>query len=195
MKSRNYLLLSLFLVALAGNTAAQPDHGYLVSDYGIAWRDSQGQCVWTTYWGGHVAECEPAVVQKAEPEPVVVPAQEAPLVVDQGLIQFDFDKFDLKPASLAELNRLAEAVSALGVGQIEIDGHTCSIGTDEYNQGLSDRRADSAKNYLIQQGISESLIQTRGFGESHPAYPNDTMEHRSLNRRVEIRLLNSTASQ
>ena len=190
------IFLSLFLVTLMGNAGAQTSHGYLLTDYGSVWRDSQGLCVWTTYWGGDVPECEPAVVNEAvKPEPVVMPAQEVPEIVDKGLLQFDFDKSDLKPASIAELNRLAKAIPVLDAGRIEIDGHTCSIGTDEYNQGLSNRRADSAKSYLIQQGISEDLIETHGFGETRPAYSNDTVENRSLNRRVEIRLLNSSSSQ
>ncbi len=198
MKLGLNFFLSLFLLTVMGNPVAQPDHGYLATQYGSVWRDSQGQCVWTTYWGGDVPECEPALVKeevKVTPEPVKMPGQEKPKILDKGLLQFDFDKSDLKPAAKGELNRLARAFSELNASKVEIDGHTCSIGTDGYNLGLSERRAASAKNYLVDMGISEDFIETQGFGEARPAYANDSAVNRSLNRRVEIRLLDLIKAQ
>ncbi len=196
MKVHMKFLLSLVLLTLSTSLTAQSEHGYVLTEYGSVWRDSQGECVWTRYPGTPMPECEPALISdEVKPEPVVMPAQQEPALLEKGLLQFDFDKSELKPASIAELNRLVEAFSRLDEGRIEIDGHTCIIGTDEYNQGLSERRAASAESYLLGQGISESLIETHGFGESRPAYSNDTQENRSLNRRVELRLFGSTAGK
>jgi outer membrane protein OmpA-like peptidoglycan-associated protein len=69
---------------------------------------------------------------------------------------------------------------------IEIQGHTDSRGTDEYNMGLSQRRASTVRDYLVSQGIAGIRVTTRGFGESAPAYSNDTPEGMAQNRRVEF---------
>ena len=69
---------------------------------------------------------------------------------------------------------------------LEVEGHTDSVGTDDYNQSLSERRAESVKSYLIQQGIDRSSITSRGFGESQPVASNDTADGRQRNRRVEL---------
>src|SRR5438045_1014725 len=72
--------------------------------------------------------------------------------------------------------------------QFDIEGHTDSTGSDEYNLSLSQRRADSVKNYLVDQGVETAQIFARGFGESQPKASNDTPEGRQLNRRVEIHI-------
>ncbi len=71
---------------------------------------------------------------------------------------------------------------------IVVDGHTCSIGSDESNQRLSERRAAAVKSYLVKKGVPTTSIQTRGFGESQPKYDNSTEDGRRLNRRAEIDL-------
>ena len=72
-------------------------------------------------------------------------------------------------------------------GNIEVAGHTCSLGSDAYNQRLSERRAASVKAYLVKHGgIPASTISTRGYGESMPKYDNSTDEGRRMNRRAEI---------
>ncbi len=83
---------------------------------------------------------------------------------------------------------LREAASMLKnqTGTIYVDGHTCSLGTDQYNQRLSERRANSVRNYLIEQGVPANRLIARGFGESNPKYSNATEETRRLNRRVEL---------
>jgi OOP family OmpA-OmpF porin len=73
--------------------------------------------------------------------------------------------------------------------KIEVQGHTDSIASEVYNQGLSEKRADSAKTYLTTKGIDGQRISTLGFGESHPAASNETPEGRSENRRIEIKVL------
>lgn len=101
---------------------------------------------------------------------------------------FDFDKSELRPAARETLNDLVDAIREGGlISTIEVVGHTCDIGTEEYNQGLSERRARSVVEYLSSRGIEEDEINWEGKGELDPRYPNDSEENRSRNRRVEIR--------
>jgi OOP family OmpA-OmpF porin len=72
--------------------------------------------------------------------------------------------------------------------RVAFEGHTDSIGTERYNQGLSERRANSARDYVSKKGISASRITTRGFGESKPIADNKTADGRSKNRRVEVKV-------
>ncbi|MEJ2322542.1 MAG: OmpA family protein, partial [Gammaproteobacteria bacterium] len=73
-----------------------------------------------------------------------------------------------------------------GYSSIVIVGHTDSVGSDAYNQGLSERRAASTADYLVSRGIPRDVITTSGMGESQPVATNETAEGRQLNRRVEI---------
>ena len=105
-------------------------------------------------------------------------------------VLFDFDKSDLRPSSKAVLTSLAKAFAQLKVSNAQIGGHTDSIGTDDYNLGLSSRRAASVVSELKGLGVTGGL-QAQGFGESRPVAPNtvngkDNPAGRQLNRRVEI---------
>ena len=71
---------------------------------------------------------------------------------------------------------------------MSVGGHTDSVGTDAYNQTLSERRAASVKDYLVGQGVDGSRLSTAGYGESNPIASNDTADGRALNRRVELNL-------
>jgi len=106
-------------------------------------------------------------------------------------IYFGFDKAVLTKEAKKQLNALLEALSSeeLLSYKFLLAGHTCSIGTRKYNQGLSERRANSVKGWLIRHGISEDRLVTIGYGEDRPMVPNDTEENRRLNRRVEIRTI------
>jgi OOP family OmpA-OmpF porin len=82
-----------------------------------------------------------------------------------------------------------EAVAALKVNPklvVEVQGHTDSAASAEYNQRLSEVRASAVRDYFIKQGIAPERIRTQGFGETRPAASNDTAEGRALNRRVEL---------
>ena len=72
---------------------------------------------------------------------------------------------------------------------IEIQGHTDEIASQEYNQMLSEKRAEATKDYFVYRGIDSERISTRGFGETRPIASNDTPEERSKNRRIEIEIL------
>jgi len=101
-------------------------------------------------------------------------------------VEFDFDKTDVKNLYNADLERVANVLTAYPKTNVELDGHADSIGTDEYNMDLSNRRAESVKRELVEKyNIDASRISTRGYGESKPVASNDTPEGRMKNRRVE----------
>jgi len=103
---------------------------------------------------------------------------------------FDFDKSDLRPATLATLNEMgAKLKAAQVVGPITIVGHACSIGTTEYNQKLSERRARAVRDFLVRQGFDPSELKAEGRGELDPKYPNDTEASRRKNRRVDLEVV------
>jgi outer membrane protein OmpA-like peptidoglycan-associated protein len=113
--------------------------------------------------------------------------------VDEGIkvefnekILFAFSKSDLGDSAKDNLNKLVAILNKYPNTNIEIQGHTDSRGTDEYNMALSLRRANAVRDYLASQGIAATRMTTRGFGESAPAYSNDTPEGMAQNRRVEF---------
>lgn len=101
-------------------------------------------------------------------------------------VLFGFDQSDLGTTARANLDKLANVLKKYPDTNIEILGHTDDKGTDSYNQGLSERRANAAGAYLRSQGIASSRISTRGLGESDPKVSNDTEANRAENRRVEF---------
>ena len=105
-------------------------------------------------------------------------------------VLFDFDRYDLKPQGRAELQRLGAEIRRQGVtvGDIDIVGHTDSVGTDEYNMKLSLRRAGAVRDYLVSQGVDPGLIDVVGMGKRQPIASNASAEGRALNRRVEVRV-------
>jgi OOP family OmpA-OmpF porin len=127
-----------------------------------------------------------------KPAPIPKPAPAPKPVVRETITLgahalFDHDKSNLRPEGKSELDALAAKLRTFSsVQSINVVGHTDSDGTEAYNQGLSERRAASVKDYLIQQGVSGSVISTSGKGESAPAASNATRDGRQQNRRVEI---------
>jgi outer membrane protein OmpA-like peptidoglycan-associated protein/tetratricopeptide (TPR) repeat protein len=104
-------------------------------------------------------------------------------------IFFDFDKWDLKSESQAELKRAIDLLKKYPEIKLEIDGHTDNYGTDEYNIVLSEKRANSVYEYLVSNGIDKKrIVKVTGKGESQPIATNDTDEGRAKNRRVEFTL-------
>jgi OOP family OmpA-OmpF porin len=103
-------------------------------------------------------------------------------------VNFEFDSAQLRPDSEAILDEAADVLSQNSDVQVEVAGHTCNIGTDEYNQGLSERRAGSVVDYLVSKGISRSRLHPVGHGESQPVADNGTKDGRQQNRRTELNL-------
>jgi outer membrane protein OmpA-like peptidoglycan-associated protein len=108
------------------------------------------------------------------------------LIVNLSDVLFDTGSATLKPGAREKLARVAGILASHPDLHIEIEGHTDSVGTDNYNQGLSERRAESVRTYLMQQRISPTAVEAEGFGESRPVATNDTAAGRQQNRRVEL---------
>jgi len=108
------------------------------------------------------------------------------LVVNVSDVLFDFDKANLKPGAREKVAHIASILHSHPDLKIEVEGHTDSVGTDQYNQRLSERRAESVRAGLVQDGVNRDVVGTAGFGESRPVATNGTAEGRQQNRRVEI---------
>lgn len=126
----------------------------------------------------------PAPAPKAEAAPPK-PAAE-PIDLASLRIQFAFDDYSLSTKAKENLEKLATWMSRNPNEKIQIEGHTCDIGTSEYNLALGERRANSAKKYLEGLGISPARISTISYGEERPAVPNTDENNRSKNRRDEF---------
>jgi outer membrane protein OmpA-like peptidoglycan-associated protein len=104
-------------------------------------------------------------------------------------IFFDLDKFDLKKESYAELAVVIELLAKNPGISIEISGHTDNYGIDEYNQQLSENRANAVKQYLVSKGAAAGRISTKGLGATQPIDSNDTESGRANNRRIEMKIV------
>ena len=123
---------------------------------------------------------------------VTMTAPPAPKVIDRLAIHvnFDFDKAIVRNADTAELQKALGFVKKYAGYKISIEGHTDSIGTDQYNQRLSERRAAAVREYLLKHGVANGArIKSAGHGESRPIADNSTEQGRFENRRVEILIL------
>lgn len=111
---------------------------------------------------------------------------------DSGIL-FDFDSSQLRPEARQNLRELAQSLSSYDNTEVLIVGHTDSVGRAEYNQGLSERRAQAAAAYVMEQGVRPSRVRTMGRGEDEPVASNETEAGRQENRRVEIAIFASEA--
>jgi OOP family OmpA-OmpF porin len=100
---------------------------------------------------------------------------------------FDFDKSVIKSKYYKELDDVVRVLKENSYLNVEIQGHTCNIGTDRYNQRLSERRAKAVKDYFIKKGIPKERLTSIGYGEKKPAFSNKTRDGRRQNRRVELK--------
>ena len=105
----------------------------------------------------------------------------------KGVVLFDFDKADIKPEALQLLDEVVTILKKNREMNGVIEGHTDSMGSEEYNQGLSERRAQAVEKYIEEHGIDADRYTIKGYGESNPIASNDTEEGRQENRRVELR--------
>jgi outer membrane protein OmpA-like peptidoglycan-associated protein len=108
------------------------------------------------------------------------------LVANMSDVLFRSGSFELLPGARERLAKISGIVLAYPSLHVAVEGHTDSIGGDDYNQQLSEHRAQSVRDYLVQQGISNGAIEARGFGKTEPIASNDTAEGRQQNRRVEL---------
>jgi outer membrane protein OmpA-like peptidoglycan-associated protein len=110
-------------------------------------------------------------------------------------VTFDVGSATLKPEFRATLDQIAQSLQAYPDSLIDVYGHTDSTGSDAFNQGLSERRARTVADYLAMRGVAASRVRSQGYGETMPAASNDTAEGRTLNRRVEIKIVPITREQ
>jgi OOP family OmpA-OmpF porin len=198
--------LTLCAMALAAGSAYANVGPNLEDASGKAVKDAQGACVVTS--GRNLPECSPAreapkpaapsaPAQPAAPAAPAAPATPAPAarpapasvrqaVVIQADALFDFDKSVLRPDGRKNIDDAVAKLRGVDLELVIATGHTDSVGSDAYNQRLSERRAAAVKEYLVSKGIPASKITTIGKGESQPVATNKTAEGRQKNRRVDI---------
>lgn len=129
-----------------------------------------------------VETVEPTPTPMAEPEPEPM-AEPVRVELD---VKFDFDRAEVKQDSMADIKDLADFMKQYGQTSTVVEGHTDSVGTDAYNQRLSERRANAVRDVLVNQhGLDSSRVDAVGYGESRPVADNSTEEGRAINRRVE----------
>ena len=190
-------------IALAAGSAFANVTPNLQDSQGAAVKDGQGACVVTS--GQVLPECAgakapPSPAAPARPASPAAPAsptapapsaRPAPSPVRQtAVIQadalFDFDKSVLRPDGKKNIDDALAKLRGVDLEMVIATGHTDAIGTDAYNQKLSERRAQAVKDYLVSKGIPASKITTIGKGKTQPVATNKTAEGRQKNRRVDI---------
>lgn len=115
------------------------------------------------------------------------------LVMDLGdSIEFDFDEAALRPKNRELLSRIAGVLMTTEDFHIQVYGHTDDVGGEEYNQMLSEQRADAVRDYLVEAGLDPDILTTRGYGKSQPLVEGTSPEARQRNRRVEIAVVHVT---
>ncbi|RKZ30315.1 hypothetical protein DRQ33_07970 [bacterium] len=135
------------------------------------------------FYSDHIDLTEIDTSSTIQKDIVIQPVEIGSQIVLKNIF-FEFDKAELLPESIGELNRLLNLMKENPQIKVEIAGHTDSVGTQQYNKQLSLERAESVKDWLIDHGIDEWRIETKGFGESEPVADNSSEEGRAKNRRV-----------
>lgn len=151
-------------------------------------------------YDGRMTEADIARLLGSPPTPTATPAPTPPppsppplppvrerRIVLRG-VYFDFDRADIRPDARPVLDEAIQVLRARPDAKLVVEGHTDSVGGEEYNQALSLRRAEAVKNYLVAGGVAPERITVVGYGETRPVASNDTEEGRAQNRRVELRL-------
>lgn len=135
---------------------------------------------------GHNMDKQQQELQQIEGVEVTRPAEDELNIELKNDVLFDVDSAALRPESQSMLKDMAGVFSRYPDQTISVEGHADSTGSEEHNQILSEKRAASVSDYLVDSGVNASRILSRGFGEMRPKASNDTPEGRQLNRRVEI---------
>ncbi len=193
------LSVTLVLSPSANAQAPAPANGYLQSQGGTV-KSGFGLCWRTGYWTPQMAteECDPDLVPKQAPAPAPVPAVKPPPAPPKPVVEkislkgdtlFDFDKSVVKPEGKQVLDRLVDQARDLQLEVIVAIGHADWVGTEAYNQKLSERRAAAVKAYLVSKGIPANKVYTEGKGEKLPVADNKTADGRAKNRRVEVEVV------
>ena len=177
--------LAIAAMAAVGNASASDNW---TSVDGTVWMNGSGEHCWRdAFWTPATAANATCGLPVAAETPVVAPT--ASKVVLNADTFFDFDKATLKPEGKQVLDQVAQQAGSINLETVIATGHTDSIGSEAYTQGLSERRANTVKQYLISQGVPADRIYAEGKGELQPVASNQTREGRAQNRRVEIEIV------
>lgn len=189
MNTTKTLIFASLVAALLPGAAIAQDRikGYLLDTRGALVKNNFGQCWRTGSWtpAMAIAECDPSLVKRVEapkpkvaavtppPAQVLTPPSPAPQRVAQTVsfsadALFDFDKATLKPDGMTELDGMVRDLSGVSYDAIHVTGNTDRIGSDKYNQKLSEKRANAVREYLVSKGIAENRITAEGKGEHQP---------------------------
>jgi outer membrane protein OmpA-like peptidoglycan-associated protein len=141
---------------------------------------------------GHQMDQQAKELQQNIPGATVTRVGEGIVVTFASGLLYDFDSDVVRAAAAQNLSTLAASLGKYPNTDLLIVGHTDSVGTDQYNQALSERRARAASNYLIGQGVNQGRLQAVGRGETEPIEENSTDAGRQLNRRVEVAIFASS---
>jgi len=133
-------------------------------------------------------EAEPVAEAPAEPEPVPEPERVRERIVLRG-VTFGFDETEIDAADAVVLDEAVRQLQRLPELAVRIEGHTDTTGPAEYNQNLSERRAEAVRRYLEQNGIPAARLSAVGMGETQPIASNESPEGRARNRRVELQVI------
>jgi OOP family OmpA-OmpF porin len=201
------LLASLGLSASVALAQVPNNDGHLFDTRGHVAKSGFGLCWKTTRWtpAMALAECDPDLVKKPEPAPMAKPApaptpkpaaQKVTLAADA---LFDFDKAVLRSEGKAKLDNVTDKLKGMKLEVIIAVGHTDRIGSDKYNQKLSEKRAEAVKAYLVGKGVDANRVYTEGKGEKQPvtgdkcgksnAKSKKLIECLQPDRRVEIEVI------
>ena len=210
----NKMAMLFATMALATAASAQNVDNWRSADNQLVWKNGTNELCWRdANWTPATAApgCDGAIVPVQVPvakEAVQVPVQPMqPAQPQQSMgptstkltfsadAFFDFDKSVLKPEGKQQLDRLVDSAKGVNLEVVIAVGHTDSVGSDNYNQKLSMRRAEAVKAYMVSKGIDKERVYTEGKGEKSPVADNKTAEGRAKNRRVEIEVVGTRANR
>lgn len=207
MKKLNKFALALAALSVAGSAfaAAGDIDNWRNANNELVWKNGTNELCWRdAYWTPATAAvaCDGALApEQPKDQPPVAPVgtppepqpQPSPVAIEKITYSaetlFDFDKSVLKPEGRRVLDELVEKVQGINLEVMVAIGHTDSIGSEAYNQRLSERRANAVRAYLTSKGIENDRIATEGKGELQPVASNKTKAGRAQNRRVEIEVV------
>lgn len=214
----NFKIFSVIVLAVVSFNAFSNDGPYWTDENGTIVRSGFGECIRTINWTPEDAIEECGGKPKAKPAAVAVvaapvdsdgdgvpddadkcPDSPADKPVDKDgctivsvvlkNVQFELNSSELTGGSSESLDKVVDAMNEYGTLRIEIQAHSDSSGDAAYNQSLSEKRANSVRDYLIGKGIASDRMEAKGYGESQPIADNDTREGRVANRRVELKVI------
>lgn len=203
MHKRNYvILLSACVLFGCGKPLTKTQKGAAIGTAGgaaagaiigkVAGNTALGAVIGAAVGGGagavigHKMDQQAKEIQQEVPNAEVHREGEGIIVTFNSNVLFAFDKSDLTDQAKSTIGDLNTILQKYPDENVLVIGHTDDVGTDAYNQALSERRASAVSSYLTSQGVSSSRVSTKGMGESDPKVANDTEAHRAENRRVEF---------